>query len=71
MFFNLCFPAIDPWTDLDELLAPPEQVDAGCEPTSSVSASSVSSRPPARRDGEGVDAGTRLAPTPLAAAAGR
>jgi hypothetical protein len=32
MFFNLCFPAIDPWSDLEELLDPPEQPDAGRAP---------------------------------------
>ncbi len=48
MFFDLRFPSIDPWTDLEELLAPPEQPDAGREQAPEGLAGPVASRPPPR-----------------------
>jgi hypothetical protein len=65
MFFDLRFPSIDPWTDLEELLDPPEQADAGRPPTPP--GGPMPSRSLERRDGDGAGAPQG----PLAAAAGR
>jgi hypothetical protein len=54
VFLNLCFSAIDPWTDLEELLATPEQPDAGREPSSPGGAAPMPPCPLADRGGEGA-----------------
>jgi hypothetical protein len=55
MFFNLCFPAIDPWTDLEEVLTPPEPADAGGEHEPRSSSAPPSSHGAEHRDGECVE----------------
>ena len=69
MFFDLCFPSIDPWTDLEELLDSPERSDAGRDPAPPGAGAHATSRSLARRDGERAD--PDAGPGPLAAAAGR
>jgi hypothetical protein len=71
MFFDLRFPSIDPWTDLEELLDPPEQADAGRASTSAGCSAQVSPHPLERRDGESVGGGAQRIACPGAAAAGR
>jgi hypothetical protein len=53
MFFDLCFPSIEPWSDLDELLAAAEQADGGREPTPAGCAEPPPC-PPARCDASGA-----------------
>lgn len=57
MFFDLSFPKMDPWTDLDELLACAEQPDDGTDRTppgrgGRLSPAPVSAPPTRRGDGE-------------------
>ena len=54
MFFNLCFPAIDPWSDLEELLSPPEPSDADRAPPPPARAAAPPSSPLARPAGDGT-----------------
>jgi len=56
MFFNLCFPAIDPWSDLEELLTPPEPADADRAPPPAARAAAPQPSPLARPGGESAPA---------------